>query len=358
MFHLCENCPDITNLSNYLKNIFEDNGFDDDDKTNYKQWVATDHIALACIQSTVDEFIQTVTEMIYDLCHHHFIKNSQASYLRDSKENLDNKTSIILMDFAENYSFIIQDTIQGFYWQLCQATLHPFAVYYRDLSTNELRCGSYCAISDHLKHNQTTVHCFRTKLLSLIRKDLPYITSIKYFTDGAASQYKNLKALFNLAFHFHDHKLTAEHNLFATSNVKSPCDGIGGTIKREAANASLRATTDNQIITPEDLCCWAKNKIKRVTLFYVLSIEIIEHERRFALESQYSSASAVDGTMSYHCFIPQKSGCLIMKRISVGCYYDKHEFFNLDLQNDCSQYKRGKYVTCFYDGNWYIGMLL
>ena len=81
--------------------------------------------------------------MIYDLYHHHFIKDSQASYLRDSKENLDNKTCIILMDFAENYSFIIQDAMQGFYWQNSQAMLHPFAVYYRDLSTNELRCGSY-----------------------------------------------------------------------------------------------------------------------------------------------------------------------------------------------------------------------
>ena len=28
--------------SNYLKNIFEDNDFDDDDKINYRQWVATD----------------------------------------------------------------------------------------------------------------------------------------------------------------------------------------------------------------------------------------------------------------------------------------------------------------------------
>ena len=71
MFHLFENCPDITNLSNYLKNIFEDNDFDDDDKINYKQWVATDRTTLACIQSTVDEFIQTAIEMIYDLCHHH-----------------------------------------------------------------------------------------------------------------------------------------------------------------------------------------------------------------------------------------------------------------------------------------------
>ena len=81
MFHLCENCPDITNLSNYLKNIFEDNDFDDDEKINYKHWVATDCTTLACIQSTVDEFIQTATEMINDLSPHHFIKDSQASYL-------------------------------------------------------------------------------------------------------------------------------------------------------------------------------------------------------------------------------------------------------------------------------------
>ena len=143
------------------------------------------------------------------------------------------------------------------------------------LSTNELRCGSDCAISDHLKHNQTTVHYFLTKLFSLIHNDLPHLTSIKHFTDGAASQYKNFKALINLAFHFHVHKLTAEHNVFATSHGKSPCDGIGETIKREATNASLRATIDNQIITPKDLYCWAKNNIKGVTLFYVPSIKII-----------------------------------------------------------------------------------
>ena len=37
MFHLCELCPDIKILTNYLKNIFEDNYSDDDDKINYKQ---------------------------------------------------------------------------------------------------------------------------------------------------------------------------------------------------------------------------------------------------------------------------------------------------------------------------------
>ena len=110
------------------------------------------------------------------------------------------------------------------------------------------------------------------KLLSLICNDLLHITSIKYFTDGAVSRCNYFKALIKLEFHFHDHKLTAEHNFFAKSNGKSPWDGTGGTVKREVANASLRATIDDQIITPEDLYCWAKNNIKGVTLFYVPSI--------------------------------------------------------------------------------------
>ena len=40
------------------------------------------------------------------------------------------------MDFAESYSFIKQNAIQGFYWQNIQALMHPFAAYYRDLSRN------------------------------------------------------------------------------------------------------------------------------------------------------------------------------------------------------------------------------
>ena len=106
-------------------------------------------------------------------------------------------------------------------------------MYYRDLSTKELGCGSYCAISDQLKHNQTTVHSFLTKSSSLTRNNLAHITNIKYFTDEAASQQKNFKAIINLAFHFHGHKLTAEQNIFATLHGKSPCDGMVGLLREK-----------------------------------------------------------------------------------------------------------------------------
>ena len=36
---------------------------------------------------------------------------------KGAKAILDNETCIILMDFLENYSFLVQDAIQSFYWQ-------------------------------------------------------------------------------------------------------------------------------------------------------------------------------------------------------------------------------------------------
>ena len=41
------------------------------------------------------------------------------------KDNLDGCSAIVLVDFAKNYSFVVQDEVQGFRWNNLQATLHP-----------------------------------------------------------------------------------------------------------------------------------------------------------------------------------------------------------------------------------------
>jgi len=38
-------------------------------------------------------------------------------------------TAIILLDFAENFSFVCQDAVQGFHWETCQANLHPVVIH-------------------------------------------------------------------------------------------------------------------------------------------------------------------------------------------------------------------------------------
>ena len=314
MFHLCQDCPDKENLLNFLESAFLDNGYDMEDNTTYKQWISTDRSSLTTIQSTVQEFVEVLRDKLYDLCRHHYLKESQSAFLKHSKEHLDQETCLILMDFAENYSFIAQDSVQGFYWQNSQATLHPFAVYHKDIE-GTLYCESYCDISDYLKRNQTAVHCFLSKLLTTICSKHPHLQNIKYFSDGAISQYMNYKSLVDLMFYEYDHQLKAEYHFFATSHGKSPCDGISGTIKREAALASLQATVKGHILTPGDLYSWAKENIKSIVVLYTATNEIVQHKQSYSLNACYKGVKTVPGTRGYHCFIPDGER-LKMKRCS------------------------------------------
>ena len=44
---------------------------------------------------------------------HDFV--SQAKFLKCSKENLGDGQVVIMADFAEKHSFVLQDTVQGFH---------------------------------------------------------------------------------------------------------------------------------------------------------------------------------------------------------------------------------------------------
>jgi hypothetical protein len=38
---------------------------------------------------------------------------------------------LVVCDFAENYSFVVQDEIQSFHWNSEMATVHPLVAYYK-----------------------------------------------------------------------------------------------------------------------------------------------------------------------------------------------------------------------------------
>ena len=95
-----------------------------------------------------------------------------------------------------------------------------------------------------------------------------------YFSDRAASEYKNRKNFLNLAWHQEDFGIPAEWHFFATSHGKGPYDGVGGTVKRLAARASLQRPYANQLQTPLQLFSWAKESIPHVTFSFVGKDEI------------------------------------------------------------------------------------
>ena len=100
----------------------------------------------------------------------------------------------VTADFSENYSFVLQDAAQGFHWNNSQATLHPFVAYYLD--SGEVCHLCYVVISDCLHHDTVAVHLFQKSFIAFLKDLLParlHPKNIIYFSDGAASQYKNRK---------------------------------------------------------------------------------------------------------------------------------------------------------------------
>ena len=74
---------------------------------------------------------------VWDLTQHQFIATAQSNFLFESKQTLSKDTCIILLDFAENYTFIAQESIQAFYLNSIQPTLHPFVIYYKNYETGK-----------------------------------------------------------------------------------------------------------------------------------------------------------------------------------------------------------------------------
>ena len=144
MLHLCENCPGKTALYDYLLGLFSDNDIDPEDIITYKQWVHTDRTDLKTFQETLNDFLDVVCDGFDELRKHHYIAKSQSAYLQNLKEQLPPNEAIILLDFGENYSFLVQDEVQGHHWDNSEATLHPFAIYYKGAET--LNCLSVCVI--------------------------------------------------------------------------------------------------------------------------------------------------------------------------------------------------------------------
>ena len=78
----------------------------------------------------------------------------------------------------------------------------------------------------------------------------------------------------------HDFGIKAEWHFSATYHGKGACDGLGGTVKRLAAKASLQRPYEDQIMMPFQLYEWASKNIPSVTFVYCTTEEY-EREKSF-----------------------------------------------------------------------------
>ena len=102
-----------------------------------------------------NEFSNLLVEKLDNITTHSFIARFQASYLKQLKNIIGTDKVIVLGDFAENYSFLARNEIQGYHWNKSQCSLH--AVVYICSSYNIVE-SSLCIFSEDINHDIAFVY--------------------------------------------------------------------------------------------------------------------------------------------------------------------------------------------------------
>ena len=212
MLQRCSLCPGFDNVKTKLLD-FEDLN----EEISYKQWVSVDRTELFSQSLSISEYINLTITKLESLVPHHYIAHSLSSYLKLRKETMEENSALILMGFAENYAFYVQDEAQGYHWTHHSRTVHPVVCYNKN-ADNELQHASLCFLSDELQHDVVMVYQIQVKTIQYLKSLMPNLKIVEYLSDGCAAEYKNRKSFFNLCKHQED------FGVEATSHDKSNCD--------------------------------------------------------------------------------------------------------------------------------------
>jgi len=164
------------------------------DKIQFSQWTATDSSNLETFVKPVEDFLNVFLEKLETLKPHDFIAKQQASYLNSVKENLLPGEVLVIGEFSENYSCVVQDETQSFHWNNNIATIHPFAYCYRN--AGDVKRGNFILVSDYNTHDTVAVYLFLKHLINHLKANSQLDQEVIYSSDGCGGgNTKNPKTL-------------------------------------------------------------------------------------------------------------------------------------------------------------------
>ena len=191
------------------------------------------------VESKVEKgaFITRFEKQMEEFDAHAKRVTKQYEEIKTLKQNLPEHEMLVQLDFAENYSCRSMEEVQSAYFNQSAVTLHPVVAYFRDTS-GELAHKSIIIVSDEMGHKSSTVIAFIDDIIPYLKEIDPDLRRIHYWSDSPTSQYRN-KHIFDLVSnHKEKYNLNARWNYFEAGHGKGPCDGLGGTCKRLADEAT------------------------------------------------------------------------------------------------------------------------
>lgn len=124
----CEECPGKEILTDVFSSSDEYELMPDE--ITYKKWIVADRADMINVVETKDDFFENLANKIESLKTHHILVQTQGDIFKTQKESLKENECLVLEDFLENFSFLIQDDIQNSRWVNKQVTVHPFVMYF------------------------------------------------------------------------------------------------------------------------------------------------------------------------------------------------------------------------------------
>ena len=279
----------------------------------FKQWVSNPRTTLETLVKTSEAFISYFYEKLCDLLPHAYISMQQSAYSREIKDNLQDGEFQVIVDFAENYAFTVQDAVPGFHWNNDQATVYNIVIYYKEDSSVK-RC-SLVIISDCLTHDSVAVYTFHKIMMDYLKTKFSMVSKIDYFSDGAPQQYKNYKNTINLVYHKQDFGVDAEWHFYTTAHGKGPCDGLGATVKRAAVRASLQSINNQVILNSKDLYDWLSTTSRLPNIDFRFSSQNNYKASKRFLAKRFQISARIEHLQEKHCLVPVQDGIVRVRHI-------------------------------------------
>ncbi|CAF4667131.1 unnamed protein product, partial [Rotaria socialis] len=203
------------------------------------------------LTGTIRALLEEIDSLWPHFIIHNFYTREQRDYIALIKETSSISTfAVVQVDFAQNFTLIIQREIQSAYYSRQQATI--FTIYIKVGEEHR----NMVLISDYLAHDTQFVYSGQKLIVDFLRTQYPNVLKLNYASDGASAHFKNKYNMYNLAHHHADFNIAASWTFSATGHGKGPCDGVGAVVKSTATQHLLKGGPNASFSSPKQFYEW------------------------------------------------------------------------------------------------------
>lgn len=279
---------------------------------------------------------------------HQHLKKLQQQHIAEVKGRVQAEEPCLVLhcDFAENWSVILPQEVQGYHWRNDQVSIFTGVTYFQN------KTRSVAVISDDTGHDSAHALLAIRKILQQLQSQAEKIIII---SDGAPSHFKNRYQLFEMTKSL----VPMEWVYSATGHGKGPCDGVGGLLKHHATKHNLCNPSTAAIQNAEDFTRLVKSYTSIALI--LLPKEEVEEFRQQKIEEWSNKITPVKGIRNTHVWTQSDGRTYIARtlksrkeEISFVQPRPQKRLENIQIHN----LRRGMFVACVYDCDWWIAEVI